>query len=131
MLAGLLYLPFANVPRSHGQKTEVEFQVQPPGVLGMNGRGGVNYFSHSCTQNHPSQVHWLMRVSADGPGVQQGGYYQKSQVDPSEACCRVSFNLKDWRDAVSSSILFGPSLVLQGWPTVHGCSVSRVQFRPP
>ena len=45
-------------------------------------------------KSHLSQVHWLMRVSADGPGVQEGGYYQKSQVDPSETCCWASFNFK-------------------------------------
>lgn len=35
-----------------------------------------------------------MRVSADGPVVQKGGYYQKSQVDPSETCCQASFKFK-------------------------------------
>ena len=45
-------------------------------------------------KSHLSQVHWLMRVSADGPGVQEGGYYQKSQVDPSETCCQASFKFK-------------------------------------
>lgn len=59
-LAGCLYLPLANVPSSHGQKTEVELQVQLPGVLGMNGQGGVNYFSRSCLQNHPNKQNGRM-----------------------------------------------------------------------
>ena len=45
-------------------------------------------------KSHLSQVHWLMRVITDGPGVQEGGYYQKSQVDPSKTYCQASFNFK-------------------------------------
>lgn len=51
-LAGV-FTPTANVPSSHGQKTEVELQVQPE-AFGMNGQGGVSSFSRSCSESSKS-----------------------------------------------------------------------------
>lgn len=71
---------------------------------------------------------WIDRVSAlMVPGSRKVAI-QKSQVDPSETCCRAGISiLKDRRDAVSVSILFGPSLVLWGGPP---CVSQCIQLVP-